>query len=143
VLWQSEAPSWLYEVDRGATTIWETWDGVSPDGDVRTMSFNHYAFGCVDDWLFRRVAGLVPAASGWRRARIEPDLECGLARVDAAVPTPYGELAVDWRRQGDDALVRVSVPHGIDAELVVGERVIRLDAGVSEHAVACGERVAA
>lgn len=67
LLWQSEMPSWLYEVDRGATTFWETWDAISPDGEIRPMSLNHYAPGSVDDWLYRRVAGIRSTSPGYRR----------------------------------------------------------------------------
>ena len=70
LLWQSEMPSWLYEVDRGATTIWEAWDAIAPDGEIRPMSFNHYAPGSVDDWLYRRVAGIRPTSPGYRTAVI-------------------------------------------------------------------------
>ena len=93
LLWQSEMPSWLYEVDNGATTFWETWDAISPDGVIRPMSFNHYAPGSVDDWLYRRVAGIRSTSPGYRTAVIEPDFEIGVDRVAAHVGTPYGELA--------------------------------------------------
>ena len=93
LLWQSEMPSWLYEVDNGATTFWETWDAISPDGVIRPMSFNHYAPGSVDDWLYRRVAGIRSTSPGYRTAVIEPDFEIGVDHVAAHVGTPYGELA--------------------------------------------------
>ena len=64
LLYQDACPSWLYEVDRGATTIWESWANVAPDGTVGTYSFNHYSFGCVADWMARYVGGLAPAAPG-------------------------------------------------------------------------------
>ncbi|MFJ4618955.1 family 78 glycoside hydrolase catalytic domain [Streptomyces sp. NPDC088812] len=134
VLWQSEAPSWLSQVDHGATTIWETWDAIAPDGAIRTMSFNHYAFGCVDDWLFRRVAGITPTAPGYRRVRIEPDLDAGVTRVDAAVGTPYGEIAVDWRRAEETVTVRVTVPFGVEATLVVAGETVPLGPGTTERA---------
>ncbi|GGN49717.1 hypothetical protein FHR83_009097 [Actinoplanes campanulatus] len=89
VLWQSEMPSWLYEVDRGATTVRESWDAMAPDGTVRPVSLNHYAFGCVDDWLYRRVAGIRPTSPGYRTVTIDPDLSCGVEWVRAHVGTPY------------------------------------------------------
>ena len=70
LLLQREAPSWLYAVTMGATTIWERWDSMLPDGSINPgemTSFNHYAFGAVADWMHRSVAGLAPA-----RARIPP-----------------------------------------------------------------------
>ena len=75
LLLQRENPSWLYPVTMGATTIWERWDSMLPDGSINPgdmTSFNHYAFGAVADWLHRTVAGLAPAAPGYRRLRIAP-----------------------------------------------------------------------
>ena len=122
LLWQSEMPSWLYEVDHGATTIWEAWDAISPDGEIRPMSFNHYAPGSVDDWLYRRVAGIRSTSPGYRTAVIEPDFEIGVDHVAAHVGTPYGRLAVEWTRTGDAASVVVDVPYGVAARLVTAGR---------------------
>ena len=131
LLWQSELPSWLYQVDHGATTIWEAWDAISPDGEIRPMSFNHYAPGSVDDWLYRRVAGIRPTSPGYRTAVIEPDLEIGLERVAAHVGTPFGRLAVQWSRAGDAASIVVDVPHGVEATLVIGGERMPLPPGRS------------
>jgi alpha-L-rhamnosidase len=138
LLWQSEMPSWLYEVDRGATTFWETWDAISPDGVIRPMSFNHYAPGSVDDWLYRRVAGIRSTSPGYRTAVIEPDFEIGVDRVAAHVGTPYGELAVEWTRTGDAASVVVDVPFGVSARLVAGGGSVALSPGRTTHEVALG-----
>lgn len=120
LLWQDTLPSWLYEVDHGATTIWETWGAVLPDGTVTPASMNHYAFGCVDDWLFRRLAGIQPTEPGYRRSRIQPDFDAGLDLVRASHLTPYGRLAVEWERTAEGVAVRVEVPHNTEAELVLG-----------------------
>jgi alpha-L-rhamnosidase len=133
LLWQDTMPSWLYEVDRGATTIWESWDAVLPDGRPREVSFNHYAFGCVDDWLYRRIAGLRPIAPGWASAVVEPDISCGLSWARAQVSTPFGRLAVDWRLDGESVTLEVTVPTGMDVELVVGEERLRPEPGTSRH----------
>ncbi len=133
LLWQDAAPSWLYEVDRGATTIWESWDAIGPDGGVRAVSLNHYAFGCVDDWLYRRVAGIQPAAPGFRSVAIAPDLASGLAHARAHVGTPAGRLAVEWRLDADGATVTVTVPYGVDAVLEVDGGTIPLPAETSTH----------
>jgi alpha-L-rhamnosidase len=111
LLFQDTAPSWLYQVAQGATTMWEGWEAIAPDGTVTDLSFNHYAFGCVDDWLYRRVAGIQPAGPGYRESRIEPDVLGPLTRVAAAIQTPYGELAARWDRteEGHVELV-VNVP---------------------------------
>lgn len=126
---QDTVPSWLYEVDRGATTIWEAWAAIAPDGTVSPMSMNHYAFGCVDDWMFRRIAGIRELEPGFRAARIEPDLECGLEWVDASHETPYGTIAVSWRLTQQGAELTVEVPSGTTAELVLGGSVEHVGPG--------------
>jgi alpha-L-rhamnosidase len=136
LLWQSEMPSWLYEVDNGATTIWEAWDAISPAGEIRPMSFNHYAPGSVDDWLYRRVAGIRSTSPGYRTAVIEPDFEIGVDHVAAHVGTPYGRLGVEWTRVGNAASVAVDVPYGVFVELVWPGGSVALTPGRSTHQVA-------
>jgi alpha-L-rhamnosidase len=133
LLWQSDMPSWLYEVDNGATTFWEAWDAISPDGSIRPMSFNHYAPGSIDDWLYRRVAGIRSTSPGYRTAVIEPDFEIGVDHVAAHVGTPYGRLGVEWTRAGDAASVVIDVPFGVAATLVVrGEQIALAPGGSTE-----------
>lgn len=133
VLWQSDVPSWLYEVDRGATTLWEAWDAVSPDGEIRAMSLNHYAPGAVDDWLYRRVAGIRATSPGYRTVVIEPGLDMDVDRVSAHVATPYGRLGVEWMRRESDDTAIVTVPFGVSAILRWRGREIALESGVSIH----------
>jgi alpha-L-rhamnosidase len=130
LLFQDTAPSWLYEVKRGATTIWEGWEAIRPDGTVTELSFNHYAFGCVDDWMYRRLAGLRLVEPGYRRSRIEPDFDCGLDWVSAHIDTPSGRLASTWRRFEDGRVdLRVEVPPNTTATIALppAARDIRLD----------------
>jgi len=138
LIWQSQMPSWLYEVDHGATTIWEAWDAISPDGEIRPMSFNHYAPGSVDDWLYRRIAGIRSTSPGFRTAVIEPGFDAGVDHAKAHVGTPYGALAVEWRRTGATASVTVDVPFGVTAELVGPAGPVALAAGRNVHEVALG-----
>ncbi len=119
LLRQDTAPSWLYEVDHGATTIWEAWHAVHEDGTVDRVSMNHYAFGCVVDWMMRRLAGIAISAPGYARARIEPDLDGFLDHCAAHVDTAYGRVAVSWTRTGDEARIEVEVPPGAVADAVV------------------------
>jgi alpha-L-rhamnosidase len=132
LLWQDQCPSWLYEVDRGATTVWESWDAIAPDGTVRAVSFNHYAFGCVDDFLYRRVAGIRPTAPGYRSVTLEPDLTGPLDHADAEVWTPYGPLALDWTVSHGEAAVHARVPHGVDAVLVAAGGTTALGPGAHD-----------
>ena len=102
LLLQRACPSWLYPVTMGATTVWERWDSMLPDGTMNPgemTSFNHYALGAVADWLHRRVAGIAPAEPGYRRIAVRPVPTSALTHAAARLRTPYGEASVGWRRQ--------------------------------------------
>ncbi len=118
LLLQRACPSWLYPVTMGATTIWERWDSMLPDGSInpgQMTSFNHYAFGAVADWLHRTLAGLAPAAPGYRHLTVRPVPGSGLTEASARHLTPYGEASITWRRDGGQLQVELSVPIGVDA----------------------------
>ncbi|MFC3996027.1 family 78 glycoside hydrolase catalytic domain [Nocardiopsis sediminis] len=113
LLTQTECPSWLYPVTMGATTVWERWDSMLEDGSInpgQMTSFNHYALGGVADWLHRRVAGLAPAAPGYRRIRVAPVLLDALDDAAAWHDTPYGRAYAGWRRDGGTVEFRAEVP---------------------------------
>lgn len=118
LLLQTECPSWLYPVTMGATTVWERWDSLLPDGSVNPgemTSFNHYALGAVADWLHRTVAGLAPDGPGYRRIRIAPRPLRALEHARASHRTPYGPASVGWRRDGDAVVVTAEVPPNTEA----------------------------
>ncbi|CAM5467696.1 family 78 glycoside hydrolase catalytic domain [Leifsonia shinshuensis] len=123
LLFQTKAPSWLYTVDQGATTIWERWDSLLPDGTVNPSgmtSFNHYAFGAVGDWLHRVVAGLAPAAPGYRQLRIAPQPpRRGLTSASGRLTTPYGTAESGWVLGDGELRLAVRVPIGATAEVVL------------------------
>lgn len=125
LLLERDCPSWLYQVTMGATTVWERWDSLLPDGTVNpgTMtSFNHYALGAVADWMHRVVAGLAPAEPGYRRIRFAPRPGGGLTSAAARHLTPYGEAAISWRLDGPELRVEVVVPVGAEAILDLAGR---------------------
>jgi alpha-L-rhamnosidase len=122
LLLQTRCPSWLYPVTMGATTVWERWDSLRPDGSVNPggmTSFNHYALGAVADWLHRRVAGLAPAAAGYRSLTVHPLPTEELTRASARHLTPYGEASVAWQRSGGRLRLDVHVPVGAAATVHV------------------------
>ena len=136
LLIQTECPSWLYPVTMGATTIWERWDSMLPDGTInpgQMTSFNHYAFGAVADWLHRDLAGLAPAEPGYRRLRIEPHPLPGFDFAEAAHETPYGRAAVRWDRSGDEVTINATVPPGATADVLLPDGA-RHHVGSGEHA---------
>ncbi|WP_102159202.1 family 78 glycoside hydrolase catalytic domain [Zhihengliuella halotolerans] len=141
LLLQRECPSWLYAVTMGATTIWERWNSMLPDGSINPgdmTSFNHYAFGAVADFLHRRVAGLAPAAPGYRRLRIAPLPTRELEWAKASHETPYGRAEAGWRRDGDRVSVWVVVPAGVEAEVHLPDGSEPFTAAAGEHEFRCG-----
>ncbi|MFJ2235139.1 family 78 glycoside hydrolase catalytic domain [Streptomyces sp. NPDC087859] len=118
LLLQTGCPSWLYPVTMGATTIWERWDSMLPDGSINPgdmTSFNHYALGAVADWLHRTVAGLAPAAPGYREILVHPRPSVEVTSASARHLTPYGEAGVAWERAGGTFRLDVRVPVGATA----------------------------
>ncbi len=113
LLMQTENPSWLYPVTMGATTVWERWDSMLPDGTVNPgemTSFNHYALGAVADWLHRSVAGLAPAAPGYRQIEIRPIPGDGLTHARARLNTPYGQAESSWKIAAGQFHLDVTLP---------------------------------
>lgn len=120
MLMQDETPSWLYSVKMGATTVWERWDSMLPDGSINpgTMtSFNHYAYGAIADWMHRRVAGLEAIEPGYRRIRVRPNLTGHLTSASAGHDSPYGRIDVSWSRADKQFYLEVSIPFGVRAEV--------------------------
>jgi alpha-L-rhamnosidase len=107
----------------GATTVWERWDSMLPDGTInpgQMTSFNHYALGAVADWLHRTVGGIAPAEPGYRTVRVAPRPGGGLTWAECSLQTPHGLVAVGWRWEPSGALdVEVAVPDGVAAEIDV------------------------
>ncbi|MEA5055008.1 MAG: family 78 glycoside hydrolase catalytic domain, partial [Propionicimonas sp.] len=115
LLLNEDLPSWLYAVRMGATTIWERWDSMLPDGSINPgemTSFNHYALGAVADWLHHTVAGLSPAEPGYRRIRIAPRPRHPLRDAGATHKTPLGEASVDWEIINDEFHLTATIPPG-------------------------------
>lgn len=125
LLFQTGCPSWLYEVEKGGTTMWESWGAISEDGTVSTYSYNHYAFGCVLDWMVRHIGGLQAIEPGYRRFRVKPSFTSGLTNASVSEDTPYGKASVDWKIVGGKTLVHIEVP-------VNTEAVIELPGAVAE-----------
>jgi alpha-L-rhamnosidase len=118
LLLQTGPPSWLYAVTMGATTVWERWDSMLPDGTInpgQMTSFNHYALGAVADWLHRSVAGLAPAAPGYREIVVRPLPTRALTSASARHRTPYGDAEVSWERSNDRLTLHTLIPVGAAA----------------------------
>jgi alpha-L-rhamnosidase len=154
MLLRRDAPSWLYQVDRGATTVWERWDAILPDGSIHSgsmdthegdsmLSFNHYAYGAMIDWVYRTVAGLAPDPDdpGYRTVHVAPRPATGLDRAAAEIETRLGRLAIDWTATPASFEAELVVPFGARAVLdlpVTADSVVTVDGGPAPAEVGHG-----
>jgi len=115
LLLQKTYPSWLYPVSRGATTIWERWDGIKPDSsfeDPEMNSFNHYAYGSIGDWMYTNITGIrgKEIYPGYKQFIIDPYITDSLSYAKARFNSLYGTIKSEWTRDGDRVSLSVSVP---------------------------------
>jgi alpha-L-rhamnosidase len=133
MLMRRKVRSWLYQVDQKATTIWERWDAIREDGsihkgematssaeqpDASMISFNHYAYGAVIDWVYRNVAGIAPTSKkpGYRHITFAPRPGEGFTYASAEINTPYGVAGISWEMFDNAVLsAKIRVPFGSQA----------------------------
>ncbi|HPY99948.1 MAG TPA: alpha-L-rhamnosidase C-terminal domain-containing protein, partial [Clostridiales bacterium] len=119
LLYQEKCPSWLYEVKMGATTIWESWYSFREDGTPMRMSLNHYAFGCVDTWMFRYIAGMDRLKPGFREILIQPRPDNSLTYAKRSYFCEFGLIETDWHKNGNRFDLTVTVPCNTTALIVL------------------------
>ena len=117
-------PSWLYEVNMGATTVWERWNSLLPDGSISGTgmnSLNHYAYGSIVDWMYRNMMGLNPVeeAPGYKRAVIRPQPDKRIPWAKLQLDTASGTYRVAWKLEGDQLHGSVTVPFDCQATLLL------------------------
>ena len=131
LLFQRKNPSWLYSIDNGATTIWERWNSYMHDsgmGPAGMNSFNHYAYGCVCEWIWETVAGISadPSQPGFSRIILKPIPDRRLGFVKAELKTPAGLVKSNWKYEGDKWIWNFTIPDGTVAEVTVpGESIAK------------------
>lgn len=132
LLFQEKAPSWLFPVLHGATTMWEHWDGVNDKGEFWSKamnSFNHYAYGAVYDWIFSHSVGIKLLAPGYKEVVIEPIIDKRLGFVSGGIETKYGKLSVEWNITKDNIDYHFVIPKGIKATVIVNNKKYQLSNG--------------
>ncbi|WP_310828983.1 family 78 glycoside hydrolase catalytic domain [Paenibacillus pedocola] len=142
LLFKQDYPSWLYQVTKGATTVWEHWDGIKEDGSFWSPdmnSFNHYAYGAIGEWLYRYVAGIGPdeAEPGFKVIHIKPQPGAGMDFAQAAVETMYGPVSSSWRRSADGVMeIGISIPANASGVAVLPGAQLE---GLQEQALTAGQ----
>jgi alpha-L-rhamnosidase len=156
-------PSWLYQVEMGATSIWERWDAIRPDGSIHPgdmapppgmedqdgpqghmLSFNHYAYGAVVDWVYRHLAGLAPDRNrpGYRHVVLAPKPVTGIDWARASVDSDFGTTAISWQIESDGSLsADVEIPPGASGTFfapATADSEMTLNGGPAEREVVLG-----
>ena len=134
LLFNDDYPSWLYEVNLGATTIWERWNSVLADGTISDTiemnSLNHYAYGSIVEWMYRYMCGLRPVTPGCTVMHIEPQPDKRLQSAKASYDSASGRYESGWSFDGDTVKYEITVPFGCEAEVVLpGREPVTLTAG--------------
>ena len=137
LLLRREYPSWLYPISKGATTVWEHWDGIKPDGTMWSTdmnSFNHYAYGAVADWMYGAAAGINsdPDRPGFEHIIFRPVTDRRLDFVKASIDTRRGTVASEWRRGNGRIKYIFTVPEGCCASVIIGGEKHEVGAGTHE-----------
>ena len=123
LLLQEDCPGWLYQVKKGATTIWERWNSIREDGSIPNNgmnSLNHYAYGSIGDWLYRSAVGIQEAAPAYKRIVIKPHTGGNFDYMNASTITPYGKVSASWKAK-ENVLTElaVEIPFNTTAEVYV------------------------
>jgi len=119
---RTDYPSWLYPVTKGATTIWERWDGIKPDSTFQNAgmnSFNHYAYGAVGDWLYKVVAGINAGQAGYKTMVIKPFPGGKMNDVTCTHETLYGLVSSAWKITDNRFVLSVTIPANTSADIFV------------------------
>ncbi|MFK4067188.1 alpha-L-rhamnosidase [Streptomyces sp. NPDC029674] len=152
LLLQRSFPSWGYQIDRGATTMWERWDSIKPDGgfqDAGMNSFNHYAYGSVGAWMYANIAGIAPAEPGFRKVLVRPRPGGGVTEAEGRFDSVRGPVTTRWKAGPDGFRLTLTLPAHTTAEVWIPAakasqvthrtaEFLRMDDGCAVYAAAAG-----
>lgn len=119
LLYQEKCPSWLYEVNQGATTMWEKWNTIRPDGTRQQVSYNHYAFGCVGRFMYQHILGIQNIGIAYDRIRICPEPDETLTFAKGSYKSVRGMIEVEWKKENEKFWMQVQIPCGTEAVIVL------------------------
>ena len=122
ILLNSSFPGWLYEVDMGATTIWERWDSLLPDGTPNPdgmNSYNHYAYGSVMEFVYRRIAGIEATEAGFKKIKVAPVPHVAFPEFRAEYESVRGKIVSSYEQRDGKILYEIELPDGVEGEIVL------------------------
>lgn len=146
LLLQEENPGWLYEVKMGATTVWERWNSILPDGSFNPAnmnSLNHYAYGSIGTWLYTRLCGLRLLEPGYKKFAVAPQFIQGITYAELRYESVYGTIECAWRCEQGKITVDLTVPANTTALLSLPEKdeILTLGSGSYHYGYATETRL--
>jgi alpha-L-rhamnosidase len=131
ILLQENCPGWMYQIKCGATTTWERWDALKPDGKINDekvgkenmVSFNHYAFGSVGEFYYRYILGIQPLSPGYKKVKLKPYIDERIGSVSGSYLSRAGEIKVSWSYEGQEVKLAFTTPVEADIELPDGQKI--------------------
>jgi len=121
ILFKETYPSWFYSINQGATTMWERWDGYTHDNGFanRALSFNHYTYGAIGQWMYERIAGISPLEAGYKKILFAPLPHLKLNEASGSYESQYGKIKSSWKFIGNDFIYNISVPPNTSAKVML------------------------
>ena len=136
VFLQSDYPGWFYAIEKGATTIWERWNSILPNGDFDDSgmnSLNHYTYGSIGSWLYQKVAGIYPVLPGYKKILIKPVLTKSITEVKAEFESMYGTIKSAWTCKGGKITIHISIPANTTATIILPEQSEVIEVGSGDY----------
>lgn len=125
ILFKEECPSWLYGIRLGATTVWELWDGMNPDGSINLFemnSFNQFGFASIGDWIHRQLCGITPLEPGYKKFRVAPRPVRGISSLECSYESVYGTVSCRFSCENGMVHAQIRVPENTTAVIDLPER---------------------
>ena len=123
ILYNENFPGWLYAINLGATSIWERWDSLTPNGTITAknmVSFNHYAYGSVVEAIYSRIGGLINLEPGWKKVLIKPHINFRRNNFYLSFMSISGKYIIDWEISFKKKfIINIVIPNGCEAELIL------------------------
>lgn len=136
VFLKEDFPGWFYAVKKGATTIWERWNSILPDGcfDQSGMnSLNHYAYGAIGSWMYEKIAGIRPLEPGYKKILIQPQLTHGMTEAKGRYESVYGTIESAWSCRNGKITVDITIPPNTTAVVRLPEKTEAIEAGSGHY----------
>ena len=121
ILLKETYPSWFYSINQGATTMWERWDGYTHDKGFanRALSFNHYAYGAIGQWLYERIAGISPLEPGYKKVLFAPLPHQNISEAQGSYNSIYGKIESEWKFIDGNFVYNITVPPNTTAKVIL------------------------